>query len=98
MTDDQPELVTLEFTINGTDTNPYARWGLRCNPFPGTPYHELMRGAMQLNSLGGEPIRSAADIRERLRGFEPAFVERVIRAWRPGKIVAISLTFPRERN
>jgi hypothetical protein len=90
--------VELTFPINGTDTNPYAKWGLRWNPFPGVPYHELQRGAMQLNSLGGEPIRSADDIRERLRGFEPAFVERVIRAWRPGKLVHIHLTFPRARN
>lgn len=89
------EMVELTFSINGTRVNPYAHWGLRYNPFPGLPYAELQRGSLQLNSLGGEPILSEDDIRERLAGFDPAFVERVIRAWKPGQMVHVRIRFPR---
>lgn len=92
------EMIELSFTINGTDTNPYARWSLKQNPFPSTPYKEFNLVSLRLNSLGGEPIRSAEDIRERLAGFDPAFVDRVVAAWKPGKIVRIKITFPRGRT
>ena len=95
---DDRELVTLRFAINGTRANPYAMWGLRYNPFPMTAIHELRAGERQLASLGGDPILSEDDIRDRLRGFAPDFVERVIRAWVPGKVVHVTVTFPRARN
>jgi len=94
---DSPELVTATFTINGTRTNPFARWGLRANPFPSTGIHELAAGERQLASLGGEPVLGEDDIRDRLRGFDPEFVEQCIRAWVPGQIVHVTITFPRRR-
>jgi hypothetical protein len=92
------EMVTLTFAINGTRTNPYAQWGLRCNPFPLSGIHEFHAAERQLNSLGGEPILADDEIRDRLRGFDPEFVERVVRAWTPGKIVHVTITFPRDRG
>jgi hypothetical protein len=97
MSASDPDTVTLRFTINGTTANPYARWGLDHNPFPQTGIHELRGGEAQLASLGGRPIRDAADIRERLAGFDPAFIERVVGAWVPGEMVGITVTFPRAR-
>ena len=98
MSGDKTEKVTISFSINGTDTNPYAGWGLRQNPFPMSGIAELAAGERQLASLGGEPVRTSADIRQRLVGFDPAFVERVVRSWRPGYIVRITMTFPRARG
>jgi len=95
---DEPEKVTITFSINGTDTNPYAGWGLRQNPFPKSGIAELAAGERQLSSLGGEPIKSEADIRWRLRGFDAVFVERVVGAWMPGYVVHITITFPRSRH
>jgi hypothetical protein len=91
------EMVTLTFTINGTDTNPYAGWGLKCNPFPATGIHELQAAAIRLNTLGGEPVRSEADIRNRLAGFGAEFVDGVVARWQPGVMVHVILTFPRRR-
>jgi len=94
----EEEKVTITFSINGTDTNPYAGWGLRQNPFPMSGIAELAAGERQLASLGGEPVMSEADIRQRLHGFDPVFVERVVRAWLPGYVVHITITFPRSRH
>ena len=93
--DEDREMVTLTFRINGTRTNPYAIWGMKQNPFPGAPYSELHPLSRRLNSLGGEPVRGADDIRARLEGFDPEFIKGVIARWRPGVMVEVELTFPR---
>jgi hypothetical protein len=94
----EPEQVEVTFTINGTRTNPFAYWGLSQNPFPSSGIHEFAAAEARLASLGGEPVLSEDDIRDRLRGFDPAFVERCIRAWVPGQIVHITMRFPRGRT
>jgi hypothetical protein len=96
-TADQPEQVEVTFTINGTGQNPYAYWGLSQNPFPSSGIHEFAAAEAHLASLGGEPILTEADIRDRLPGFDPAFVRRVIDAWVPGRIVHVTMRFPRAR-
>ena len=94
---DEADEVVLHFTINGTDANPYGRWGLRQNPFPQVSTGDApVRPQLALQSLGGEPVRDAADIRERLAGyFTPGFIEGVVARWKPGEMVRIRLTFPR---
>jgi hypothetical protein len=94
----EEEKVTITFSINGTDRNPFEIWGLKQNPFPMSGIAELSAGEKQLASLGGEPIRSAEDIQRRLSGFDPSFVARVVGAWRPGYVVRITVTFPRSRG
>ena len=67
--------IELNVTINGTDMNPWHRFGLRQNPFPQIGKAEYAAGERKLADLHGDPVRTADDIRERLAGFDPEFVE-----------------------
>src|ERR1039457_1326514 len=90
--------IELNVTINGTDMNPWHRFGLRQNPFPQTGKAEYAAGERKLASLDGDPVRTADDIRERLAGFDPEFVEGVIQRWQPGHRVRFKIVFPGGRN
>ena len=90
--------IELSVTVNGTHTNPWHRFGLRQNPFPQTGKAEYAAGERKLASLDGDPVRTADDIRERLAGFAPEFVEGVIRRWQPGHRVRFKIVFPGGRN
>jgi hypothetical protein len=90
--------IELYVTINGTGMNPWHRFGLRQNPFPQIGKAEYAAGERQLASLDGDPVRTADDIRGRLAGFEPEFVEGVIRRWQPGRRVRFKIVFPGGRN
>jgi hypothetical protein len=90
--------IELNVTINGTGMNPWHRFGLRQNPFPQTGKAEYAAGERQLASLDGDPVRTADDIRERLAGFAPEFVEGVIQRWQPGRRVRFKIVFPGGRN
>lgn len=80
--------------LNGTDKNPHAAFGMRCNPFPQIADYELMPVQRKLAELGGEPIRDCDDIRQRLAGFEPSFIEGCCQRFRPGEMVTFDITFP----
>jgi len=90
--------IELNVTINGTDMNPWHRFGLRQNPFPQIGKAEYAAGERKLASLDGDPVRTADDIRERLAGFDPGFVEGVIQRWQPGRRVRFKIVFPGGRN
>jgi hypothetical protein len=90
--------IELNVTINGTDMNPWHRFGLRQNPFPQIGKAEYAAGERKLASLDGDPVRTADDIRERLAGFNPEFVEGVIQRWQPGRRVRFKIVFPGGRN
>jgi hypothetical protein len=90
--------IELTVTINGTGTNPWHRFGLRQNPFPQTGKAEYAAGERKLASLDGDPVRTADDIRERLAGFDPAFVEGVIQLWQPGRRVRFKIAFQGGHN
>ncbi|HEY1822314.1 MAG TPA: hypothetical protein VGG83_20505 [Trebonia sp.] len=90
--------IELNVTINGTGINPWHRFGLRQNPFPQTGKAEYAAGERKLASLDGDPVRTADDIRERLAGFAPEFVEGVIQRWQPGRRVRFKIVFPGGRN
>lgn len=92
------DLVRITVRINGTDENPWGRYGLKVNPFPQTGIGELQAGEMALASLDGEPITSAADIRKRLKGFSDELVDLCIQQWMPGQRVEFDITFPRARG
>ena len=72
--------------------------GLRQNPFPQIGKAEYAAGERKLASLDGDPVRTADDIRERLAGFDPEFVEGVIQRWQPGRRVRFKIVFPGGRN
>ena len=90
--------IELNVTINGTGINPWHRFGLRQNPFPQIGKAEYAAGERKLASLDGDPVLTADDIRERLAGFDPAFVEGVIQRWQPGRRVRFKIVFPGGRN
>lgn len=48
----------------------------------------------RLAELGGEPIKDKADLRQRLQGFEPSFIEGCVQRYRPGEMVEFDITFP----
>jgi hypothetical protein len=86
--------IEVNVTINGTGMNPWHRFGLRQNPFPQIGKAEYAAGEHKLASLDGDPVRTADDIRERLAGFDPEFVEGVIQRWQPGHRVRFKIVFP----
>jgi hypothetical protein len=95
---DQPERLTITVTINGTDANPWARYQLKANPFPQLAKAEYDGAERALASLDGEPVRTAEDIRARLRGFSEEFVAGCIARWQPGKRISFSVSFPADRG
>jgi hypothetical protein len=90
--------IELNVTVNGTGMNPWHCFGLRQNPFPQTGKAEYAAGERKLASLDGDPVRTADDIRERLAGFDPEFVEGVIQRWQPGRRVRFKIVFPGGRS
>jgi hypothetical protein len=62
-------------TLNGTDVNPWHRYGLRQNPFPQIARAELNQAMQQLASLDAEPLRTKQDIRDRLPGWTDEFID-----------------------
>jgi len=92
------EAVTMTVTINGTDVNPWHRLGLRANPFPQTGIAELAAGERILASLDADPIRSTADIQQRLAGCSRELVDLCVSQWRPGERVSFAITFPRNHR
>lgn len=90
--------ITITVTLNGTDTNRWKRWGLMANPFPQAAIAAFTKAEQQINSLDGDTIRTAADIRERLEGFADEFVDLCVSQFRRGQRVAFLVTFPRSRG
>lgn len=86
--------VTFDFTVNGTQDNPYADlFGLRYNPFPHHGTRGYDRVDLAFASLA-EPIKSADDIRKRLSGaLVDEVIEHVIQKfYKPGECVDVKLT------
>jgi hypothetical protein len=86
----------LKFTLNGTDENPYHKWGLKQNPFPQIAKYEYMAACRQLNKLGGDPIPNTDYIRAVLEGWSQEFVDKVCESFVPGEIVRVSVEVPDE--
>ena len=80
--------------LNGTDHNPWHKYGLKQNPFPQIARAEYDRGCQQINSLNGDPIKDADDIRQRLQGFSKEFIELCVAKFRPGETVVFNVFFP----
>jgi len=86
----------LTVYLNGTDTNPFQKWGLRQNPFPQLARAETDIFEHRLNKLGGDPIprdRPEAYIREVLAGFSTEFIDLCVAKYRPGEMVQFVVHF-----
>jgi hypothetical protein len=84
----------MTITLNGTDTNPWHRWGLKLNPFPQLAKAEYAEAELMVASLDGDPIKDADDIRQRLAGCDPKFIEGVVARFKPGQRVRFTISFP----
>lgn len=87
----------LKVQLNGTDANPWHRYGLRCNPFPQTGDARYDGACMRLQELGGDPIpQEIAEkyIRTQLEGFAPEFVDLVLGRYVPGEMIEFEVAFP----
>lgn len=93
----EPEpTTTLVVTINGTDQNRWARYNLRANPFPQIARSEPSAEAANqvLRALDSEPIPDEAELRRRLTGCSPEFIEGCVERYRPGQVVRFAISFP----
>jgi hypothetical protein len=80
--------IRLRVVINGTSENRWHRYRLQRNPFPQLGHVEWHAAEMMVASLDGDPITSEQDIRDRLPGFSPEFVELCCARYVPGERVA----------
>lgn len=77
----------LQVVLNGTDVNPYTKYGLTQNPFPQIASAEHQEFCLHLQKLGADPIPNCAYIRRHLQGWDGAFVDLLCDKFRPGQIV-----------
>jgi hypothetical protein len=87
----------IRVTLNGTDANPWHRLNLTQNPFPQIGRAEFDAADRMLASLDGDPITGPADIRDRLKGCDPKFIEGVIARFVPGQRTRFIVEFPEQR-
>ena len=87
-------LYRFHVCLNGTNENPFHRYGLKCNPFPQVAKYELMPLNRLLNNLGAEPIKDETDLRRRLEGASQEFSDGCVARFRPGEMVEFEITFP----
>ena len=80
--------------LNGSDRNPWHRFGLKANPFPIVARAEAATLNRVLRSLDAEPIRDEHDLRARLAGCTPEFIEGCVRRFVPGERVSFTITWP----
>lgn len=84
---------TYTVRLNGTDENPYEKWGLRANPFPQIGKAEWAVHERTLNMLAAEPIPDVEFLRQRLAGFSKEFVELCCGQFRKGEIVTFDVSW-----
>ena len=80
--------------LNGTDTNPFERMGLRSNPFGQISKAEFAGADALLNDLHARPIKDEADLRERLVGCTQEFIDLCVNQFRPGEIARFTVEMP----
>jgi len=90
--------IRLTIRINGTDENPFHKFGLKMNPFPQIPGAEFMPAMYQLNKLAAQPIKNREQIREILQGWSEEFVELCCRKFEPGKMVEFVVEFSHHKD
>lgn len=89
-----PKTKTLTIKLNGTEENPYHKYGLTRNPFPQIGKYEWSHVDHLLANLEAEPIKDDLDLRDRLKGCDPDFIQVCCERFQKGKMVVFELTFP----
>ena len=83
----------IKILLNGTDTNPWHKYGLRQNPFPIIAKAEFM-DCLLLGKLGADPIQSVEYIRETLKGFSNELVDLCCEQFKKGEMVSFYVEWP----
>jgi hypothetical protein len=83
----------LQVALNGLKTNPFDRYGLTQNSFPQIARAGYAEACRTLQSLGSEPIKDEAQIREVLKGWDPAFIDLCCEKYIPGVYVEFDIEF-----
>jgi hypothetical protein len=85
---------TLTVRLNGTDENPFHRFGLSQNPFPQLARYETDRAVQRLQALGGDPIPDVAYIRPWLTGyFSDEFIDGCVARFKKGEMVEFDVSW-----
>jgi hypothetical protein len=83
----------LHVVLNGTDVNPYHRWGLTQNPIPQLGVRQWDEQVLRVQGLAGEPIPSVEYIREKLDGMSIEFVELLCSKYVKGEVVEFDVSW-----
>lgn len=85
----------IQFTVrlNGTDENPFHKFGMTQNPFPQVARYEYTRHLLRLQKLGGDPIPDTDYIRRTLTGFSEEFVDLCCTRFKKGEMVEFEVYF-----
>lgn len=83
----------LTVKLNGTDTNPFHKYGVSQNPFPQIPDARWTGACLRLQKLGGDPIPDTDYIRRVLDGFNPEFVDLCCNKFVKGEMVTFDVYF-----
>jgi hypothetical protein len=86
----------FKVALNGTETNPWEKFGLTQNPFPQLAKYEYDAACLRLQKLGGPPIphdKAEQYIREVLKGFSKEFIDICCMKFEPGKMVEFDIHF-----
>jgi len=81
-------------TLNGSPTNGWHRYGLRCNPFPQIPDARFNTANRMLQELDSNPLESTAQIRTILSGCDPEFIELCCARFVSGQRVQFDVEWP----
>lgn len=80
--------------LNGTDSNPFHRYGLTQNPFPQLARAETDRQILRMQALGGDPIPDTDYIRTFLAGYcSDEFIDGCVARFRKGEMVTFEITW-----
>lgn len=85
----------VTITLNGTTENPFAKYGLKCNPFPAiadaSPRYDY---ANKLISRLAMPITDKAELKSLMQGCSEDLIELCLSKFTPGEIVRFRIEFP----
>jgi hypothetical protein len=87
-------VITVTIRLNGTDTNPWHKMGLKQNPFPQMAKAEYAGADMLIASLDGEPIKDEDDLRKRLTGCSQQFIDLCVQNFKKGERTSFEISFP----
>lgn len=87
----------IEVVLNGTNENPFHRFGLKQNPFPHIAVAEYSPHILHLQALGGDPIPDVEYIRNHLKGWSQEFVDLCCNRFVKGQMVKFKAVFPTGR-